>query len=206
MPPIVMTYLLVTALAVSGAWAGQCRHPGGAEDADRATGACAVVPADGQLRPARDLRARPARARGVRMHVDQPVHRVRLDVPVVPRRFAHGRRLATAGSAQRQLGRRHREHDRGQAGDRHAGFAARVFIADRRAVLLDVGGGAVFGGAAGAGIQSLDACTLQRRPAHRGRTAERCDDAGPRADLARARLAGRGRVRAGWRRRCRRRA
>ena len=81
-----------------------------------------------------------------------------------------------------------------------------AFPADRRAVLLDVGGGAVFGGAAGAGIQSLDACAIHAALSGSGRASRGAgDDAGRVLMwLGLALVVGRVRLAGGCR--CRRRA
>ena len=146
--------------------------------ADRAAAAGAAVPADGQLRPARDLRARAARARGV-LHARRSAcsspssSRICCSATCCPRR-----RLEDARGAQRQLGRRLGEPGRGQAGDRHVGNAlALALLTDALCysmwvvVLFSVG-------APRAGLQSLDA-RASRAPTSRvaAARAERPDHA-----------------------------
>src|SRR3546814_1297078 len=64
--------------------AGDAGDQGRARYADPATGARADLPADDQLRPARNLQTRSTRARGVLLHHDQPVPRLPADLPRLP--------------------------------------------------------------------------------------------------------------------------
>ena len=114
LPPIVLTYLLVMALAVAGLWSATPE----VQATQRAVTALILPALLFLLMVNCDLRAilavGPARARGVRLRDGEHPARHRRRLSAVSRRAA-GRRLEDARRAERHLDRRFRESRCGQA-------------------------------------------------------------------------------------------
>ena len=98
----------------------------------------AAVPADGDVRPARDSQGRPARARRFRLRDGQHPAGDRHRVRAVSRRVAAGR-LEDARRVERNVDRWVCESGGGQAIDRSVGQPAALGAACRRALLFIVG-------------------------------------------------------------------